>query len=47
MSRSFYLGDNLTEEDVKAKFEDGVLTLAFPKEEKRQLPERRTIAIEG
>jgi len=47
MSRSFYLGDTLSEEDVKAKFEDGVLTLAFPKEEKRQLPERRTIQIEG
>ena len=47
MSRSYYLGDHITEEDVKAKFEDGVLTLRFPKEEPRKLPERRTIQIEG
>ena len=46
MSRSFYLGENITEEDIKAKFEDGVLTLDFPKE-KQQLPERKTILIEG
>ncbi len=47
MSRSFYLGENITEEDVKAKFENGVLTLDFPKEEPRKLPERKTIHIEG
>ena len=32
MSRSFYIGESLTEEDVKAKYENGVLTLEFPKE---------------
>ena len=47
MSRSFYIGDQLTEEDVKAKFEDGVLTLDFPKEEPRKLPERKSIQIQG
>ncbi|MBQ7737577.1 MAG: Hsp20/alpha crystallin family protein [Oscillospiraceae bacterium] len=47
MQRSFYIGANLTEEDVKAKFEDGVLTLTFPKEEAKKLPERKTIMIEG
>ena len=47
MSRSFYVGENLTEEDVKAKFEDGVLTLCFPKEEPKKLPERKMIQIEG
>ena len=47
MSRSFYIGEHLTEEDVKARFEDGVLTLSFPKEEPRKLPERKTIQIEG
>ena len=31
MHRSFYVGDQLTEEDVKAKFEDGVLRLNIPK----------------
>ena len=47
MSRSFYIGESLTEEDVKAKFEDGVLTLDFPKEKAIKLPERKTIQIEG
>ncbi len=43
-SRSYYVGD-IEEKDVKAKFENGVLTLTFPKE-KEKLPEKRTIAIE-
>ena len=43
-SRSYYVGD-IEEKDVKAKFENGVLTLTFPKE-KENLPEKRTIAIE-
>lgn len=47
MTRSFFIGEELTEEDVKAKFEDGVLTLCFPKAEARKLPERRMIQIEG
>ena len=47
MTRSFYIGENVKEEDVKAKFEDGVLTLDFPKEKQTALPETRTIQIEG
>ena len=47
MSRSFYLGKHITEEDVKAKYENGVLTVDFPKEEPQKLPERKTILIEG
>ena len=31
MQRSFYVGDAITEEDIKAKFEDGVLKLDIPK----------------
>jgi HSP20 family molecular chaperone IbpA len=46
MSRSYYVGQSIREEDVKAKFENGVLTLRFPKET-NQLPERKTIMIEG
>ena len=46
MQRSFYVGSNLTEEDIKARFEDGVLTLNFPKAEARRLPERKNIMIE-
>ncbi len=47
MTRSFYLGDHVREEDVKARFEDGVLRLSFPKEEAIKMPERKTIQIEG
>ncbi|MBR6110168.1 MAG: Hsp20/alpha crystallin family protein [Clostridia bacterium] len=47
MQRSFYVGKNLTDEDIKAKFEDGVLKLTVPKKEEKKLPERKTIMIEG
>ena len=44
--RSFYVGDNLTEEDIKAAFNNGVLSLTVPKKEAR-IPEKKTIMIEG
>ena len=47
MQRSFYVGEGLDENDVKAKFEDGVLSLTFPKEKEPELPEKKTIMIEG
>ena len=47
MQRSFYVGEDLPTDEVKAKFEDGVLTLTFPKKEARQVPEHKTILIEG
>ena len=47
MSRSYYVGASVREEDVKARFENGVLTLRFPKEDDKRLPERKTIMIEG
>ena len=47
MQRSFYVGDGIDETDVKAKFEDGVLRLSFPKEKEPELPEKKTILIEG
>ncbi len=47
MQRSFYVGEALTEADVKAKFEDGVLKLNVPKKEAEKIPENKTIAIEG
>ncbi len=47
VSRSFYVGDAVEKEDIKAKFEKGVLTLLVPKKEaKRELPEDRLISIE-
>ena len=46
MQRSFYVGEEVTEEDVKASFQHGVLKLLIPKKEKKALPEKKTIAIE-
>ena len=39
-NRSFYVGDNMKQEDIKAKFENGVLTLHVPKKE--EIPEEQT-----
>ena len=47
MQRSFYVGQNMTEEDVKARFEDGVLHLNLPKKDAKKVPEKKTICIEG
>ena len=47
MQRSFYVGDALTENDISAKFENGVLSLNIPKKDERKLPEKKTIMIEG
>jgi HSP20 family molecular chaperone IbpA len=48
MQRSFYVGDAVKVEDVKAKFENGVLKLSIPKKELEALPPaNNTIAIEG
>lgn len=47
MQRSFYVGEGVKVEDVKAKFEDGVLKLCIPKKELKELPSNNTIAIEG
>ena len=47
MQRSFYVGEELTEEDVKASFKHGVLSLNIPKKEAKAVPEKKTIMIEG
>ena len=46
MQRSFYIGDAVSNDEVKAKFEDGVLKLMIPKNENK-IPEKHTIMIEG
>ena len=47
-SRSFYVGEGVKEEDIKAKFENGILKLSIPKvENKPQVEEKKYIAIEG
>ncbi len=45
-SRSFYVGDAVTENDIKAKFEDGVLKISVPKKAP-EIPQPTYIAIEG
>ncbi|MCM1180306.1 MAG: Hsp20/alpha crystallin family protein [Clostridium sp.] len=47
-SRSFYIGEAVTQEDIKAKFEDGTLKITVPKkEQKPEVEEAKYIAIEG
>ena len=47
-SRSFFVGENMTQEDIKARFEDGILKIFVPKkEEKPAVEESKFIAIEG
>lgn len=46
-SRSFYIGDNIKEEDIKASFKNGTLKIEVPKkEERKELPEKKQIPIE-
>ncbi|BDZ79550.1 Hsp20/alpha crystallin family protein [Claveliimonas bilis] len=47
MSRSFYVGDAITQEDVKAKYEDGILKLTIPKKDAKTVEAKNYIAIEG
>ena len=47
-SRSFYVGEGVTEADIKAKFEDGTLKMLVPKkEEKLAVENKKYVAIEG
>ena len=46
--RSFYVGEDITEEDIKGEFKHGILTLNFPKKEAKPAVEtNKYIAIEG
>lgn len=46
-ARSFYVGDNIEQEDINAKFEDGILKLSVAKKDAKQVEEKTYIAIEG
>lgn len=47
-TRSFYIGDNITQEDIKGKFENGLLKLEVPKKDiKESVEEKKYIQIEG
>ena len=47
MSRSFYVGDAVSEEDIHAKYEDGILKLSVPKKAPKKIEKDGYIAIEG
>ena len=47
MSRSFFIGDSVKEEDIHPKYENGILSFEVPKMEKKAVEDRnRYIAIE-
>ena len=46
-SRSFYVGEGVTQDEIRAMFEDGILRLTVPKKEKKQVEENKYISIEG
>ena len=47
-SRSFYVGEDVTQDEIKAKFENGALTLLVPKkDQKPAVEDKKYIAIEG
>ncbi len=45
-SRTFYVGEGVKEEDIKASVEDGVLKINFPTEKQREIERRVNISIE-
>jgi HSP20 family protein len=46
-SRSFYVGEGVSQEDIHAKFENGILKLEVPKADAKKVEEKRYIPIEG
>lgn len=48
MSRSFYVGENIREENIHPRYENGILTFRIPKEDRKAVEEKNHyIAIEG
>ena len=46
-ARTFYVGEDVKQEDIKAKFEDGILKVTIPKIEHKAVEAKKYIAIEG
>lgn len=47
MSRSFYVGNAMKQEDIKARYDNGILKLYLPKEQPQAVEQKHYIAIEG
>ena len=45
-SRSFYVGDSIKEEDIKAKYTDGILQIIVPKSNVREIEPKKYISID-
>lgn len=45
-SRSFYVGDNIKAEDIKAKFDNGILNIVMPSKEQKSIENKQTVTIE-
>ena len=45
--RSFYVGDAITQDEIKASFKHGILKLLIPKKDEKQVEAKQYIAIEG
>ena len=44
-SRSFYVGDNIKEDDIKAEFKNGILKIEVPKKEEKEIETKKQIEI--
>lgn len=44
-SRSFYVGEDVKEEDITAEFKNGILKIEVPKKEEKKSEERKQIEI--
>ena len=45
-SRSFYVGENIKAEDIKAKFDNGILNIVLPSKEQKSIETKQTVTIE-
>lgn len=44
-SRTFYVGESIRESDIRAGYENGILTLQIPTEQKKEAEEKKYIDI--
>lgn len=47
LSRSFYVGEGVTQDQVHAKYEHGILKLSLPKVDAKAVEQQNHIAIDG
>ena len=45
--RSFYVGEGISQDDIKASLQQGILKLFIPKEPEKSVEEKKYVAIEG